>query len=203
MKPRLSDTDDFAALLAGLADLYAAEGRPGGDEAATALRSVMSRPFTLPPALALDISGICVDALKLRPHPLAATALSALPLLRWRHSGLESGMIRRDIALNLAGVELIGPDGMVHHATVRVGLFMQTARLDYVTRTHPAEETFIMLGGSGYWTCNGSAPTLAHAGAIIHHPSGAPHATVTRAEPLIAAWRWTGDIRMEGYQLVG
>ncbi len=203
MSPRLSDTDAFAALLAGLADLYGAEGRPGGDEAATALRDVMSRPFTLPPPQVLDISGICADALKIRPHPLAATALAALPLLRWRHSGLESGMIRRDIALNLAGAELIGPDGMLHHATVRVGLFMQTARLDYVTRTHPAEETFIMLGGSGYWTCCDSAPTLAQAGAIIHHPSGAPHASVTREEPLIAAWRWTGDIRLEGYEMVG
>ena len=59
---------------------------------------------------------------------------------------------------------------MLPHATVRVGLFMQSVGLDYVTRTHPAEETFIMLGGSGYWTCDGSAPTLAHAGAIIHHP---------------------------------
>ena len=59
----MSDTDEFAALLAGLADLYAAEGRPGGDQAATALRSVMSRRFTLPPARALDISGNCADAL--------------------------------------------------------------------------------------------------------------------------------------------
>ena len=64
---------------------------------------------------------------------------------------------------------------------------MQIADLDYVTRTHPAEETFVMLGGSGYRTCNGSEPQRKEAGACIHHPFNAPHASITRADPLIAA----------------
>ncbi len=199
----MSDREIFAALLSGLADLFAVENRPGGDAAASALRDLISRPFSLPPAQALDNTGSCADALNIRPHPIAATVLAALPLICWRHFGLENGRVPRDIALRMATSELIGPDGMLPHDTVRVGLFMQTAGLDYIPHSHPAEETFIMLGGSGYWTCNDSAPILSAAGAIIHHPSGAPHATVTREEPLIAAWRWTGDICLVGYRLHG
>ncbi len=103
----------------------------------------------------------------------------------------------------MATAELIGPDGLFYHPSVRVGLFMQSAGLDYVMRRHVAEETFIMLGGSDYWSCDGSAPVRAETGAMLHHPSNAPHGSRTDDEPLIAAWRWTGDIGWDGYELIG
>jgi dimethlysulfoniopropionate lyase len=199
----MSDNRHFSQMLRALETVFTDEGRPGGDEAARALASVADHPFDLPPACSLDIVEQGEMALRTGGHPAAPAILAALPLIDWHHSGLADGRIRAEIARAMATTELIGPDGMIFHPTVRVGLFMQIANLDYVTRTHPAEETFAMLGGAGYWTCNGSEPQRQDAGAYVHHPSGAPHTSITRSKPLIAAWRWTGEIGYDGYSLDG
>jgi dimethlysulfoniopropionate lyase len=194
---------DFIEFLRALEAVFAAEGRPGGDEAARALGEVLMTRFGLPPPNPLDIVGDVTEALRSGNHPAVPATLAAWPLIDWHHSGLADGRIRPEIALSMATAELIGPNGMIFHPSVRVGLFMQVAGVDYVTRTHAAEETFVMLGGAGDWTCNGSLPLRQTAGAYIHHPSGAPHASITRDDPLIAAWRWTGDIAYDGYSLDG
>jgi len=199
----MSANDNFAKMLHALEKVFADENRPGGDEAAKALSEVASNPFDLPPPHSLDIVDTAKDPLRTGGHAAASAILASWPLIDWHHSGLDDGRIRPEIALSMATTELIGPDGMIFHPTVRAGLFMQIADLDYVTRTHPAEETFVMLGGVGYWACNGSVPQSQVTGAYIHHPSNAPHASITKAAPLIAAWRWTGDIGWEGYSLVG
>ncbi len=194
---------EFSDMLRALARLFAGENRPGGDEAAIALNELSARVLDLSRPRIPQVVADGAQALRAGGHRIASATLPALPLIDWHHPGLESGRIRPDIALAMATAELIGPDGMVFHPRVRVGLFIQRAGLDYFTRTHPAEETFVMLGGAGYWTCNGSAPQRHTVGDYIHHPSGAPHASVTLNVPLIAAWRWTGDIAYEGYTLTG
>ncbi len=199
----MSDNHHFSQMLRALETLFANEDRPGGLEAARALASVADRPFDLPPACNLDIVEHGATALRAGGHPAAPAILAALPLIDWHHSGLADGRIRPDIAHSMATTELIGPDGMIFHPSVRVGLFMQVANLNYVTRTHRAEETFVMLGGAGYWSCNDSAPRRQQTGAYVFHPSDAPHTSVTKVLPLIAAWRWTGDIAYEGYTLTG
>ena len=199
----MTSNPDFVTMLRALATLFSDENRPGGDEAAKALRDIIAEPFDLPPPCPLDIVAKGVDALQAGGHRTAPLILPALPLLDWHYSGLADGRIRPEIAMSMATSELIGPDGMIYHPTARVGIFMQMSDLDYVTRTHPAEETFVMLGGEGYWTCNGSAPRHRETGAYVHHPSNAPHTSITKDQPLIAAWRWTGDIAYEKYSLVG
>ncbi len=199
----MSANDDFAQMLRALASVFSSENHPGGDEAARALGEVVSNPFDLPPPHSLDITNTARDALRTGEHEAAPAILASWSLIDWHHSGLDDGRIRPEIALSMATTELIGPNGMIFHPTVRAGLFMQVASLNYVTRTHPAEETFVMLGGAGYWTCNGSPPKRQTAGAYIHHPSNAPHTSVTKDDPVIAAWRWTGDIAYEGYTLTG
>lgn len=194
---------NFTELIRALKTIFADEGRAGGDEAAAALSDVLADPQTLPPANRVDVVDHAAMALKASDHAAAPAVLSALPLIDWHYSGLADGRIRPEIALLMATSELIGPNGMLFHPSVRVGLFMQAPNLNYVTRIHLAEETFVMLGGNGYWTCNGSEPERKEAGAYIFHPSNAPHTSITRDEPLIAAWRWTGDIAYEGYSLQG
>ncbi len=194
---------EFIRLLRALEMIFSAEERPGGDAAAAALRQVRNDGFELPAPRLLAITDTGAAALRAGGHTAAPAILAAWPLIDWHHSGLADGRIRPEIALAMATAEVIGPDGMIFHPSVRVGLFMQVAGLDYVTRTHPAEETFVMLGGAGYWSCDGTPPTRRETGAIIHHRSGAPHASVTRRQPLIAAWRWTGDIAYAGYSLDG
>ena len=187
-------------LMNALVALYEQEDYPGGREAVAALRSVSVGDLALPPHNPMPdrLAHAWAD------DPIADIApfTAANHLLNWQFSGMKDGQIREDIARNLMSCQIIGPDGMIHHPTVKVGLFFQSAGVDYVTRTHPAEETFIMLSGEGIWTCENVTQT-AHAGAIIHHPSNAPHNSVTRARPLIAAWRWTGDIDFANYTLIG
>lgn len=199
----MSANVEFARMLHALRKVFSGENRPGGDETARALNEVAANPFDLPPPHSLDITDVAKDALRSGGHEAAPTILASWPLIDWHHSGLDDGRIRPEIAHSMATTELIGPNGMIFHPTVRVGLFMQITGLDYVTRTHPAEETFVMLEGTGYWTCNGSTPKHQTTGAYIHHPSNAPHTSETKDDPLIAAWRWTGDIAYEGYELTG
>ncbi|KAB7610317.1 hypothetical protein F9L33_13500 [Amylibacter sp. SFDW26] len=193
----------FYDVLADLADLFDAENRMGGHEAAQELRKIHDKCHTplLPANQALP--GVVQSALSLNPHPICEKISKITSLIDWHHSGLENGMITAEIAKRIATTELIGPDGMVYNDTVRVGLFVQSAGLDYVTRRHAAEETFIMLGGSGYWQADDSPKTLCKSGDMIHHPSDTPHISITKKQPFIAAWRWTGDIGYDKYTLTG
>ncbi len=190
-------------MLTAIAALFAAEGRPGGDEVAATVRDLVPSITKLPTPRGYDIETHVKTALSLRPHACAAKVSAVLPLIDWHHSGYEDGRIRPEIALHMLTAELIGPTGMIPCAQLRMGLFMQSPHVDYVTRRHLAEETFIMLGGTGYWSTHGGRLSPAGAGDIIFHPSMTPHATVTKAEPLIAAWRWSGDISWGGYELTG
>ena len=199
----MSTNQEFVAMLHALERVFRDENRPGGDMAADALRAARRGPVDLVLPRRLEIAEIGMDLIRKDDHPAAAAILAAFPLIDWHHSGLENGKIRPEIARSMATSELIGPDGMIFDPDVRVGLFVQMPVLDYVTRTHPAEETFVMLGGVGYWTCEGAPLQRCGVGDFIHHPANARHASVTQKAPLIAAWRWTGDIDFDGYKLVG
>ena len=99
--------------------------------------------------------------------------------------------------------ELVGPDGIFLSEKTRVGLWVQTANLNYTTRTHAAEETFVILGGKAIWQAGDNAPLEEGIGTVIHHPSNTPHSNCTTNSPLLAAWRWSGDISIEQYTLKG
>lgn len=128
---------------------------------------------------------------------------AAFDLMDWHYSGLSDGRIRPEIALRMMTTEVIGPDGMFDHPTVRIGLFAQSADVAYVTRKHAAEETFIMLGGAGDWQKGDEPVRGCVVGDVIHHPPMVPHSSRTHDRPLIALWRWTGDISYRAYELTG
>lgn len=194
---------DLAPLLSRIKDLFSREDRPGGREAVTALEEVLASSCVW--------EGVMDE---FDPAPLAqlkkettATGfrpfLKLLPDLNWHYSGLSDGRIREEIARKMLTVELIGPHGMLPHDTVRVGLFFQDAALDYVTREHSAEETFIMVSGQAFWSRDNHPLEGKNPGDIIHHPSMAPHKSVTDKSSVLAVWRWTGDIAYENYTLTG
>jgi len=193
----------FYDVLADLADLFDAENRIGGHETAQELRAICSKVHTpLLPAHQI-LTDTIKTALSINPLPVAAKIAKVMPLIDWHSSGMVDGRVRPEISNHMATAELVGPDGMIYSEHLRVGLFVQSANLNYVTREHAAEETFIMLGGSAYWQVEDEPPTLCKTGDMIYHPSNIPHATVTKDEPFIAAWRWTGDIKYDQYTLTG
>lgn len=198
----MADTENFRALILSIADLYAAEGRAGGDQVAAALRqsrfSLSDQPPASPPLL-----DQVNEALALSSHPIAGLIANVLPVIRWQHAGLENGRIRADVAVQMLTAEIIGPTGMIHSSTVRAGLFLQAKHVAYTSRSHAAEETYVALTDSGRWSLYDSAPAQRTTGEVIFHPSMAPHATFTGADPLLAIWRWSGDIAWESYVMAG
>lgn len=193
----------FYDVLADLADLFDAENRIGGHEAAQELRAICSRVHTpLLPANQV-LSDMIQSALSTNPLPVSAKIAKVMSLIDWHHTGLADGRIRPEIAHHMATAELVGPDGMVFCEHMRIGLFAQSANVNYVAREHAAEETFIMLGGSAIWQAEDDPPELCKTGDMIFHPSNMSHISVTKNEPFIAAWRWTGDIGFDKFTLTG
>lgn len=192
----------LSQLMSALAGLFAAENRPGGYEAARALLTAAAVERDLPRHPEGPIHAHLMAALDGDPHPLSPLIRAAEPFLEWELSSLD-GRIRDEIARNMMQAEILGPGTMFPHAAVNVGLFVQAPNLDYVTRRHAAEETFVVLGGGAVWQRGDEAKHFGGIGAVIHHPSMMPHTDCTQESPLLATWRWTGNISVEGYALTG
>lgn len=188
---------ELARLFGLLAEAFDAEDRAGGAAAARALRR--ARPQTL---RAVDgvATGLPAAALRRARSPLARAARAALGAIAWTPSGRD-GRIPRALSERMFTAELVGPDGAFHDDRVRVGLFVQPAGLVYGLRAHAAEETFLTLAGRALWS-RGEAARWIGPGRTVHHPAGVPHGTVTTRWPMLAAWRWSGEIGWSGYRML-
>ncbi|WP_102226442.1 dimethylsulfonioproprionate lyase family protein [Acidimangrovimonas sediminis] len=195
----MTPQDALALLLLGLQFLYANEGRDGGTEAALVLGEALGRLTDQP--ILTDRTMPPVDGLAPGAHPLAAAIHAAGPLIPWYHAGLDDGKIPEAVARRMLTAELVGPEGLIHDTRARIGLFWQGAGVDYPVRTHAAEETYLVLAGEGGWSLDHAAHTLHGPGAVIFHPSFAPHASRTDTRPMLAAWRWGGEIGWESYKI--
>jgi hypothetical protein len=200
MSATRAEVHPLATFMLFLAGLYAAEGRPGAQATAAALIAAAAGP--LPPLPGADAPRLALDALALDPHPGAPLLAAALPYLHWIATETAIAGLKPEWAAAMLVNELIGPTGQFPHADIRVGLYVQCPGFHYGLRTHPAEETYILLGGRSAWATGADAPSPRATGAIIHHPSMIPHQTLTTDAPLIAAWRWSGDISFDGYAMV-
>ena len=190
-------------LVDALAELFAEEGRPGGDEAAAALRRHRNDPVhDVATGTGVDdqIRALCGRADALNTAGAAGAAWDMLP---WHFSGLSDGRIPEHIATGMITCEILGDRGPLKCGSCRVGLFAQTPGVDYAARTHAAEETFIMLAGHGEWRRADSDWVRLGPGGKAHHPSMAEHQSRSNGSAFLAAWRWTGDIGLETYTYVG
>lgn len=196
----------FHRLLLALAAVFAAEDRPGGRRAAAAYREAAlgagERVWPEAERAAGALDAAIRAAMESAAHPAAHAARAAHPILRWSAAGLpaEKTAALGPISPNIAVVELIGPDGMLPAADLRSGLFMLRAGAPYPPHAHAAEETYVMLSGVAHWRQGEEAPLRYGVGALIHHRPWVPHAAQTGEAPILAAWRWSGDIRPETYR---
>lgn len=194
--------DEISRLCQGLAALFAAEGRPGGDQAAAALRKHGSDAHQREGTTTSHSDAIAALLDMPGALPVAALARAAMPALPWHYSGYHDGRIRADVALSMATCEIIGPNSLIRCESCKVGLFAQSAGHDYPARRHGAEETFIMLAGRGHWQCDPGDWAEHGPGGMLHHPSMAAHRSRTHQSGFVAAWRWTGDIDTASYKLL-
>lgn len=198
----MSSPNTLSPLLSALGGLFAAENRPGGMQTAQAYFECASQTQDLPQTPVGPLDTHLIASLANDPHPIAPLIRAAEPWLVWVFSEL-GGRIRKDVSSGMMQAELIGPDGIFRHDHVRTGLWLQAPDLAYTTRHHPAEETFFILGGHADWQASDTPQHRAGIGAQIFHPSHVPHSDCTTNAPLLAAWRWTGDISIEQYTFKG
>ena len=88
---------------------------------------------------------------------------------------------------------IIGDSGLVPSTNIRMGLYLQNRNVDYPSHAHDAEEYYLILSGHGSWQI-GNSWYDAIPGSIFHHQPGASHRMITKSEPLLAIWIWTGLI---------
>mgnify|MGYP005690266981 FL=1 len=76
---------------------------------------------------------------------------------------------------------------------------MQMANIDYPVRRHPAEETFFIISGKGYFNKDSNPEIYREVGDYVHNPSMINHSNRTEEHHMIWSWRWSGDISEDSY----
>lgn len=192
----------FRDLLLALADVFDAEGRSGGAETASAYRQAAGIGIQPTPASAYRLDDVIRSASHEARHPAAIAARNAHHLLPWSATGILDDQIPETVSGVFAVASIIGPDAMIKTDGIRSGLFVQAENAYYPLHAHAAEETYVMLAGEGIWTLGHNRPDTRVAGDYIFHPSFTAHATRTTGRPILAAWRWSGNIGRESYRML-
>lgn len=134
-------------------------------------------------------------------HPLCPL-ITSIPF-HWAPPQTSSDPLYRDHSHFKAHVELLGPNGLASSSKVRIGLYGMLPHCEYGLRTHPAEETYIMLAGSAFWKVAGSPYQQLFPGERSHHHSMVPHATRTDEDAFMSVYVWDGDIATDEYRYFG
>ena len=134
-------------------------------------------------------------------HPMCPL-ISSLPFC-WAPPQTSSDPLYRDHSHFKAHVELLGPAGLVKSSKVRIGLYGMLPHSEYGIRTHPAEETYIMLAGSAFWKVADAPYQRLFPGERSYHPSMVPHATRTTEDAFMSFYVWDGDIATDQYRYFG
>ena len=134
-------------------------------------------------------------------HPICRL-IETLPF-RWAPPRTSRDPLYREHSHFKVHVELLGPAGLLPSSRIRLGLYGMLPHSEYGLRTHPAEETYIMLAGSAFWMLADAPYQQRVAGQRSHHPSMMPHATRTGAEAFMSIYIWDGDISTDQYSYFG
>jgi mannose-6-phosphate isomerase-like protein (cupin superfamily) len=128
------------------------------------------------------------------PEDGIAGALAKLTQwLRWtygyppdpRYPGLE----RR-----IAFTEVLGTTGIWASHRMLLGFTLIAPHTHYPAHAHPAIELYLVIAGVATWRLGDAPAEIRPPGSVIVHPSGAPHAMTTNAEPLLALFTWRGNL---------
>ncbi len=194
-------SEALSALVGAAADAYASTGNDKAIAAANRLRTVTRVPAppppnTQPPALKDLGAGLKAMSAGRLSELVSETAAD----LTW-----TGGVFKMPdgFAGRYAYVEIVGPDGMVTCPRLRFGLYLQSPDSYYPAHDHAAEEFYYVIGGGARWQIDDGTFFDTHPGSFVHHAPHQRHAMETAADPLLAMWIWTGDIRNETYRIDG
>ncbi len=195
----MNSAEAIGKLLVFMAEQFDHESTDGGSEASLALRNAATLPdlefatttCPKPDLIQSAVSHKAIDGIN--------ALLNALPFLEWFDPSEAFANMASDKSSGMMPVEVLGPDGMIDHPTIRIGLYVQDPNFFYPARRHPAEESYIMIAGEGFWSAEGQELSKRALGEVIFHPSNISHANETRDVPMVAFWRWSGDIDYDHY----
>jgi mannose-6-phosphate isomerase-like protein (cupin superfamily) len=102
-----------------------------------------------------------------------------------RYPGLE-----RQVAFT----EVLGRTGIWSSQRMLLGFTLIAPHTHYPAHAHPAIELYLVIAGAATWALGDAPAEILPPGSVIIHPSGAPHAMTTGAEPLLALFTWRGDL---------
>ena len=159
----------------------------------------------------LDISASGAEHSLAEPYLDVMSAPDAHPVCRlieqipfqWTPPQTSSDPLYVKHSLAKVHVELLGPDGLVHSNSVRLGLYGMLPDAEYGIRTHPAEEIYVMLAGQVDWK-RADNPYIVHSpGERSYHPSMMEHANRTTDSAIMSVYVWYGELSTDGYAYAG
>lgn len=89
--------------------------------------------------------------------------------------------------------ELMGAKGPLSSGTQAVGVLLLGPHTLYPLHAHPAREYYVPISGVASWFSDIEDWRPVPPGALVHHPPHVVHAMRTGAQPLLAAYCWTGE----------
>ena len=180
----------FRDILIRLSDLYQNEGSQNVSLTAEALSLASNQVFDLKENEDEELSKFFNSFISNDDHMLAQQIKEISNFLPWHHSSMGG---------RIEGSVLLGPSGIIKSNDYEVGIFMQMANIDYSVRRHPAEETFFIISGKGYFNKDHHPEIYGEVGDYIHNPSMINHSNRTEEHHMIWSWRWSGDISLDSY----
>lgn len=120
--------------------------------------------------------------------------LRLAPVLPWRQTAGYLDMLSRDYLDNYGYVQLLGPNAIVEHPDVRVGIGLWGPNLHYPAHQHEAEELYHVLAGGPSFSGRDGERRLTRPGDAVHHSPWQVHSQDFGATPTVLLYCWTGAV---------
>ena len=129
--------------------------------------------------------------------------LSLAPALPWIQTAGYRGVLSQEFHDNYGYVQLIGPNSIVEHRSVRVGIAVWGPNLHYPSHHHEAEELYHLLAGEPTFTGADDVSRTTRPGDAVHHAPWQPHQQDFGATPTVLLYCWTGEVVADAALLDG
>ncbi len=138
----------------------------------------------------------CVAASMFTSPDVAAALAGIEEFLHWRQNpNYSDAVMGHGYMGNYAYAELIGSHGFFAGDDFLLGLLLLGPGIHYRDHHHAAPELYWLLTGPSEWREGSRDFEMREAGDTIWHEPHVVHATRTGADPLLAVWAWTRDVR--------
>jgi len=120
--------------------------------------------------------------------------LLVAPALPWRQTAGYLDVLSRDYLDNYGYVQLLGPNAMVEHPDVRVGIGLWGPHLHYPAHKHEAEELYHVLAGEPSFVDPAGERRVTRPGDAVHHKPWQVHSQDFGATPTVLLYCWSGAV---------